>query len=178
MNQSRSLDLLIELVRLLKKYGPDEFRSLAELLRNPVCAGELADTLRAVADNVNGAPQAKPAKSPPSERTGVMGRIHRLSETAPEKAAHLRAILESLSSTDGISTSAIREYAVRAGLPALPVGGRRKVVAGLIDTLFEMDLPALEAHARTLVTASTATRHLEGWSRIILDPTLRTRPGA
>lgn len=177
MNQARSLDLLVELVRLLKKYGPEDFRSLSELLHDPTFAVTVADTLRVVADKVNVAPR-RSAKDPPAERNGVADRIRRLDESEPEKAAHLRAILEALSLPDSLSVAAIRDYAQRAGLPALPPGSRRKVAAALVDALLGLDLPTVEQHARALSGTSQTPRHLENWSRIILDPTLRSAPKA
>jgi hypothetical protein len=45
----RALELLGDLARLLRKYGPDEFEHLASLLVDPKFAGTLESVLRSVA---------------------------------------------------------------------------------------------------------------------------------
>jgi hypothetical protein len=57
----RASELLGELARLLRKYGPDEFEHLASMLVDPKFAGTLESVLRSVA---KAAPKSKEKETP------------------------------------------------------------------------------------------------------------------
>jgi hypothetical protein len=165
--------LLVDLVKLLKKHGPETFRVLAAALRDPDQLANLSETLDVLSQQSSRF--GVTARKGTPQRTGLRKQLDTLAETAPDKAALLRRLLEQLMAADGIPLPELRTYARQAGLPQLKSGDRARVAQAFVTALIDLDTSQIQKHIEQLATTpQESDRDLAGWSRIILDPNLRS----
>ncbi|MCI0704234.1 MAG: hypothetical protein L0241_24515 [Planctomycetia bacterium] len=172
MTATSHIDLLADLIKLLKKHGPETFRSLAAALRDPDQLASLSETLEVLSQQSSRLGASARERTP--QRTGLRKQLDTLAETAPDKAALLRQLLEQLMASDGIPLSDLRTYARQAGLPQLKSGNRARVAQAFVAALLDLDVPQIRKHIEQLAKPQENDRDLAGWSRIILDPNLRS----
>lgn len=151
----RSLGLLVELAKLVRKYGPDEFERLARNIASPELADSLASLLNTVADAERKRHRSRPASG---DEQGLSRR--QLLKT-------IRAQLDSPSDLD------VRALAEKLGEPP-PRDARRsdmvRIVLKRLEGMPEHDLEGI------LKEISLAGRNdtegddqgLRGWSKLIL----------
>lgn len=177
MKASAHLDLLLDLTKLLKKHGPETFRTLAVALRDPEQLASLGETLVTLSKESARFGTAKRDRH--SQANGLRGQLDALANTAPDKANLLRQLWEGLMSSESVTVSELRNYARRAGLPQLKSGERARVVQAFVTSLIALDTSQIQHHIEQIPKAFTENENdLAGWSRIILDPELRSSPGA
>jgi hypothetical protein len=177
VTEPTQLDLLLDLVKLLKKYGPETFKTLATALRDPDQLAHLSETLN-ILSNESGRLKLGPRDRPES-KSSLRSQIEFLAEKSPEKAALLRKLLDQLMAPEGISIADLRAYARQTGLPQLKSGDRSRLVQAFVASLMTLDLPQIQDHIERLaMTPRTNDRDLAGWSRIILDPEFRSAQGS
>lgn len=150
----RGLDLLNDLVRLLKRYGPDEFKRLSTMLSDP----SLVESLRAVLDRVPAVPPKRPeraekesADSVPDPNLDVLR--SRLSD--PAAYPHVRDLMDE---------------ARRLGVHIPPAGFKsRKDAVGAVVRHFRSVLPTELAAAVERLHVGDRRGSLQEWSSIIMD---------
>jgi hypothetical protein len=176
MITSAQASLLLDLAGLLKKHGPDVFHSLATVLRDPALVSETCELLEKFAQ-VSGSSNSKTLKK--GSKNSLRERIAAIAESSPERANLLRQLLEQLTRTESISPADLRAYARQVGLPDLPKGDRRRAIRAFVSHLFDFDQETIQRHLQNLAALPNHNRRdLSEWTRLILNPELRTKQDA
>jgi hypothetical protein len=178
MNEGRAFDLLVDLSKLLKKYGPEVFDQLAEQLSAPDFAAHLSGLLTGAARVARTVPEtrsASPRKQ--SSQREFRSSLVSLGEADPERGAILVRLYDELMAKTVLPTRQdLQSFAARLSLAPLEIRSRPQAVAVLLERLRERPLEELTALIANLSTAGGQNdRSLESWTRIILDKDLRTR---
>jgi hypothetical protein len=178
MNEGRAFDLLVDLSRLLKKYGPEVFDQLSEQLSAPDFAARLSGLLSGaarVARAVRETRSASPRK--PTSQREFRSSLVTLGETDPEKGAILVRLYDELIAKTLLPTRQdLQNFAARTGLAPLEIRSRPQAVVAILEGLRGRPLEELTALVADLSRAAGQDdRSLENWTRIILDKELRTR---
>ena len=86
MNEGREFDLLVDLSKLLKKYGPEVFDQLAKQLSAPEFAERLTKLLSGAARIMPAVPATRPSSRPkPPSQKEVRSSLVALGDTDPER---------------------------------------------------------------------------------------------
>ncbi len=171
MNEGAELDLLVDLSRLLRKYGPETFERLVEQLASAAFVERLTALLSASAIVAREAGRRQP--SPGDYRLALLA----LGKEEPEKGALLVRLYDGLLAKRLLpKTQGLRELALRLGLDSFKVTKRPKAVIDLLERLRSLSLQELQRIVSTLNAAPPdPDRSLESWARIILDKDPRGR---
>ncbi len=175
MKEDRELDLLVDLSKLLRKYGPDLFDQLAEQLSTPEFINRLAELLSRTARVARTAPTNRRAKSP--SQNEFRASLVALADSEPERGALLLRLYDELMAKTILPTMEnLRGFAAKAGLNPLEMRSRPQAVVALVVELRGRSLTELNALVADLnTTGGQHDRSLENWTRIILDNELRAR---
>lgn len=171
MSENKDIELLADIVRLLKKYGPKPFEDLARSLKE----GHLLDDLVAL---LNASAQAgRRSKSPSEEKrtttkehSGVHELLRRCEAESPEKARALEQLHKKLVAKTVLPTLRdIRRFAEDSGLPPITATSREKAILLLLHSLASAPLDLIKSLvARASQMGEKGDRTLEGWTGIIL----------
>jgi hypothetical protein len=165
MTSGKELDLVIELAKLLKKYGPDAFASLAASIKSPEFTETLADVLTSIP---NISRRNKRAKSNKSAKH--VDNILAIKDTEPEKYAALSKFRADLSAGIVLATMRdIKNFAADCGLPNMTQTSRKKAIGPLIKHLIPLPLEEITNKIKTASRQDVHGPSLEGWSKLILD---------
>ena len=178
MNEGREFDLLVDLSKLLKKYGPEVFDQLAKQLSAPEFAERLTKLLSGAARIMPAVPATRPSSRPkPPSQKEVRSSLVALGDTDPERGALLVRLYDELMAKTVLPTTQdLRSFAARAGIGSLEIRSRPQAVVTLLEDLRGRPLEELTTLVADLNTATGQDdRSLENWTRIILDKELRTR---
>jgi hypothetical protein len=178
MNEAREFDLLVDLSKLLKKYGPEVFDQLAEQLSAPEFVDRLTKLLSGAAQTARAVSASLPNPRPkqPSQKE-VRASLVALSDTDSEKGSLLLRLYDELMAKTVLPTTQdLRNFAARSGLGFLEIRSRPQAIVALLEELRGRSLEELTALVAELHTAGAHNdRSLENWTRIILDKELRAR---
>lgn len=168
MKTKRELDLLIDLAKLLKKYGPGSFESLAESISSPETAQKLSVVLVQVAKIGRTIPKTKRnirhKKEPSIPKSLII-----LEKIEPQKYKFLMNFYNDLIVKKILpSLRDIKEFATDCGLPEIRAESRQKAIGPLISLLIKFSNEQLIAKIQSLKKHDTSDRSLEGWSDVIL----------
>lgn len=167
--QTAPLELLGDLLCLLKKYGPETFDELAVYLSN----GQLGDDLNRLIT-----PLVKIAKKNSLRGKRGVNRINgsreellELRKRDPAKADILLRFYEGLVAKEYLPTIRdVRNFALDCGIPDLRSSARQKAVSELIRAIASQPTTELERRIEAISLGKTSTGNgLEGWNRIILN---------
>ncbi|MCA1619209.1 MAG: hypothetical protein LC795_07840 [Acidobacteria bacterium] len=166
MNNNKEFDLLSDIAKLIKKYGPETFEALGEQITNPKFTIILADLLSTTAKTYRATPKAK-SRSRSKPQKGNF--LSRLEESDPEKAALLIELYDSLKNRSILPTlREMRDFATDNGLPTVKSTSREKALIPFVRTFLKMPAEELREYLRRIQpTRSSGDRTLEGWSKII-----------
>jgi hypothetical protein len=178
MKEDPELDLLADIVRLLKKFGPEPFERLAEQLSSPEFLERVRLLLSAGAracreSETKGFVRAKKDRYEGGFRLALV----ELQKTEPEKASLLLKFYDDLSSKSVLPTlKDLRAFALSAGLPPLTESTRPKALVRLVESLQAQPLEELrKILSRIEPIPDSEDRSLSSWARIILDKDMRTK---
>ena len=162
----RDLALLSDLIRLLRKHGPDAFKSLAASLADPGWSDRMAAILNAVAEAT---PQRQITNRPTRSRSTLERVNAQLQRLDPERLTLLRPIAERLAAGELLPRMKdVAEFTSIAGFPALRTKSRSDAIVALVRNMATMPADQLERLAQELsASAGEDQRSLEGWNRII-----------
>ena len=171
MSGATHLELMTDLARLLKKYGPEPFEQLAQEFKRADFIENLLSILGASADagrrlSAGAAKKRQPAKA----GNGVAALLQRLTKDDPEKAELLRRFYRDLSAKAVLPTVRnIRHFAEDNGLGPIKATARERAILPLFK---DMATVSCDEVSRMVENATRAggqgDRALEGWTRIIL----------
>lgn len=162
----RDLALLGDLIRLLRKHGPEAFRSLAASLSDPEWSDRLAAILNAVAEAT---PQRRITNRPARSRSTLERVNSQLQHLDQEQLTLLRPIAERLVAGELLPRMKdVAEFTSIAGFPALRTKSRGDAIVALVRNMTAMPADQLERLAQELAaSAGEDQRSLEGWNRVI-----------
>jgi len=172
------LELLIEIAKLFKKYGPETFESLAANFSSPEFSERLVTILSTTAKiartaQPKGTEQAERKRPPRDFRSSLVA----LENAEPEKSALLVRFYDDLMAKTVLPTLRdIQAFVSDAGLPSVKATARDKAITPFLKTLVPMPLDELRTRLSDIRSVSIRDdRSLEGWSNIILDKERRTK---
>ncbi|MFH1774112.1 MAG: hypothetical protein ABH874_04035 [Methanobacteriota archaeon] len=169
MRKKQELDLLVDIVKLLKKYGPEPFELLAESISSPEMRQRLPLILTEVAKIARTIPKTTRETRPKQGQSipralitleGVdLGKYQLLMNFYTDLVA--KTVLPSLRD--------INEFARRLGLQEVRAKSRQKAISPLITSLIKFSTEELRVQIQSLKKYEIGDRSLEGWSNIILN---------
>jgi hypothetical protein len=169
MKTQRELDLLVDLAKLLKKYGPEPFESLAASISSPEMTQHLSVILTQVAKIGRSIPKTK-RKTRPQERPSIPRSLAALKSVEQGKYQLLMNFYTDLIAKKVLPTLRdIKEFVIDCGLPEVRAKSRQKAISPLIGSLIKLPNEQLIAKIQSLKKYDMGDRSLEGWSNIILD---------
>lgn len=166
--QDASLELLGDLLRLLKKYGPDTFEKLASTLANGKLEKDLGNLISPLAKiaKENGMPSLNKKK----REKGTREELSELRKVDPIKADLLLRFRDGLLAKAFLPTSLdLRNFALECGLPKFIPSPRLKAVSELIRAISSWPTSELERRIEAIPVTRAAENGLDGWSRVILN---------
>ena len=177
MSNKTELELLIEIAKLLKKYGPDTFEKLAENLSSP----EFLERLISILSTTARTARLVKKDTQPSERKqtpiDVRSSLVALAKTEPEKSDLLIKFYDGLTAKAFLPTLRdIQSFVSDMGLPSVKATARDKAIVPFVKSFLPLSIEEIKAKLGRIKPVSSANdRSLEGWSNIILDKERRTK---
>lgn len=169
MTTQPELDLLIDLAKLLKKYGPEPFESLAESISSPEMAQHLSRILIQVTKTARTIPKTKREKGLKQEPS-IPKSLITLEGVEPEKYQLLMSFYTNLTAKTLLpSLRDIKEFAMECGLPEVRAKSRQKAISPLISSLVKFPNEQLIGKIQSVKKYDMSDRSLEGWTNIILN---------
>jgi hypothetical protein len=169
MKTQRELDLLVDLAKLLRKYGPEPFESLAASISTPEMTQHISVLLTQVAKIGRNIPKTK-RKVRPKEKPSIPRSLTALRSVEPEKYKLLMNFHNDLIGKTVLPTLRdIKEFAIDCGLPQVLGESRQRAISPLIGSLTKLAIKQLMAKIGSLKKYDMGDRSLEGWSNIILS---------
>ncbi len=176
MSEERAIDLLGDLAKLLKKYGPGPFEELAQLLANPAFSTRLALILAATARAVPSEQTQHHSGTGPFRSGGaVRSYLDELWTTEPKRAVLLRNCYERLQVAPLGSARALKDFAAQSGLPEPQATTKYKAVLELLGSVRDYSEEQLEKLLAAMPPVPVdEDRSLAAWTRLILDKERRS----
>jgi hypothetical protein len=169
MTTQRELDLLVDIAKLLKKYGPEPFELLAASISSPEMTQHLSVVLTQVAKIGRTIPKTE-RKTRPKESQSVPRSLTALKNVDPEKYRLLMNFYTDLVAERVLPTLRnTKEFVIDCGLPEVRATSRQKTISPLIGSLIKLPNEQLIAKIQSLKKYDMGDRSLEGWSNIILN---------
>jgi hypothetical protein len=168
MIKERELDLLLDLLKLLKRYGPESFELLANDLSSPEATEDLSRILTQVSR------KAKTIHQPEKNRRGkrqhpIPKSLFILEKTDPQKFQILIGFYNDLITKRILpSLSNIKQFAAEYGLPEVRAESRQKAINPLINALVTSPYDKMKERIQLISMHQLGDRSLEGWGKIIL----------
>jgi hypothetical protein len=168
MIKERELDLLLDLLKLLKKYGSESFELLANDLSSPEATEDLSRILTQVSR------KAKTIRQPEKNRGGkqqhpIPKSLFILEKTDPQKFRILIEFYNDLITKKILpSLSDIKQFAAEYGLPEVRAESRQKAINPLINALVTSPYDKMKERIQSISMHQLGDRSLEGWGKIIL----------
>ena len=171
MSETKDIELLTDIARLLKKHGPEPFEQLAQKFKE----GRLVEDLLSILDTSARTGRRSRARlgekrSPATRKDGITELFQRLEKGDPEKAKVLRQLYHSLIGKTLLPTLRdIRYFADDNGLQPVKATSRDKAILPLLRDLASVPSDKI-SHMVSSVPCSEVEggRTLEGWTGIIL----------
>ncbi len=184
MKDTADAELLADLARLYKKYGPDVFEQLASRVSSPAFAETLASILKETAHVgrlTKSTHQAEVRRRPPHAEREHGGRItkstarpslrkelHELNITNPEKYHLLESFASDIKSRRLLAkVRDIRRFAAENGLPPITAKSHDQAVSYFIRALLPLPLDELTKMLLRARGTQTFNSTLSQWSEII-----------
>lgn len=169
MKENQELDLLADIARLYKKYGPDVFERLADRVASPEFAIVLSSILRTTA--------RVSSQVSPKRRASLRSEMDKLSQEQPNKHLMLQSFASDLRAGLLLTNLRdIRRFAAENGLPHITADSRKDAVSQFMRGLIPLptnELTRILLHARE---TQSFTSSLSQWSEIITKGMTRSPP--
>ena len=160
--------LAVDLGRLVERHGSAPFYQLAELLKDPDGANDLAVILESTAKKPPRATRVRRSSSSKRNRIGISV-LNELRLTDPEKHSILSDIRRRLVMGSILPTMGdIRHFAATQGLSIGKATSRDAAITPLLRSLSEHPTPRLVSLLDSLVAQGTDDRSLERWRKLIV----------
>lgn len=178
MTDHDEAELLIELAKLLRKYGPQPFETISHALSDPSKTQELSSLLMGLAQISRSIPTRQKSEKSKGNRPAKAGLLQSIKTSDPTKYEILRAFhAELLNRTLLPTLRDLRFFASQCGLPELRGSSRQKAVAPLIEALSTLPMEEVNMRIRSIKESKQDEQELAGWSRLILDRQRQMKSG-
>lgn len=174
MNEGYDIAILPEIDRIVAKYGLGQVTRLAELIRDPRRAEELASLLESAAARV---PKSKAkSRSRRSDRVG-MAVVNDLRMSDPEKHSVIAEIRRELvSRTALVSMTELRRFADMHDLSIGKASSRTAAIAPLLKSLSQLSTPEIVSLRDSIIHSKVNDRSLDNWREVIVRPMPSKKP--
>ena len=174
MTDEYDTKMLAALDRLVARYGPRPVIRLAELIRDPQRAQDLAAQLETSAAKATKG-RARP-KTQRGDRVGMsVLKAFRLSD--PEKHAVIAEIRrELLAGTSLASMDGLRRFAMMHDLSIGKASSRRAAVTPFLRSLSQLSTPEILSLSDSILQSDIDDRSLDSWRNVIVRPPTRSNP--
>jgi hypothetical protein len=170
---SMNLDLLVELIRVLHRYSKEDWRNVAEALRDDSTRGQLIELAELL--SMPKRQRKLSSATQVGERNIRFRPLLAVGSSDEEKLKRLKELQTGIYSRKIFpSTKELREFASSLGLKLSPKYDRERIAHELIKRL--ADLPANEIESKILkhqVGQRDYGREYENWVKLILGPTAK-----
>ena len=168
--KNKDIELLVELGRLAERYGADSFSRLAQLIRDPSQADELATVLNCAAERAHRSKPVHKSVSRGPSRVGISV-LNELRLADPEKHSILAEIRQRLVAGSILPTmSDIRRFTLTHGLSIGNASSRNAAITPLLRSMSRLPTPSLVLILDELVEYKPDDRSLERWRDVIVRP--------
>lgn len=168
MIRERELDLLIDLLKLRRKYGAKSFELLAKALSSPEMTKQLSEILANIPRKVK-TPYVK-KKSQRANKYKVPKALVTLERVDPQKYELLLKFFSDLVAKTVLpSLGDIKYFAEELSLPEVRAKSRQKAISPFISSLALLPFDKIKSRFQSSGVYRTEDRSLEGWSKIILN---------
>lgn len=168
MIRERELDLLIDLLKLRRKYGAKSFELLAKALSSPEMTKQLSEILANIPSKAKTLYVKK--KSQRANKYKVPKALVTLERVDPQKYELLLKFFNDLVAKTVLpSLGDIKYFAEELGLPEVRAKSRQKAISPFISSLALLPFDKIKSRFQSSGVYRTGDRSLEGWSKIILD---------
>lgn len=169
MRTQRDLDLSMDIAKLLKKYGPEPFETLAESISSPLMTQHLTHILSEMAKISRTVPKVE-RKTKLKQEPSIPRSLVALKNVESGKYQILLNFYTELVAKRVLpSLRDIKEFARECGLPEVRAKSRQKAISPLVGSLSKFPNEELIARIQSLKNCDISDRSLEGWSNIILN---------
>ncbi len=172
MSEKKELELLIDIAKLLKKYGPETFESLAKNLILPDFSERLASVLSRAAKIAESVPSKElKAVKKKTPKKDFRSSLVELDKTDPEKSGLLLSFYDNMIEKKFLPTLRnIHTFLSDMGFQPPKAKSREKAIVPLVKMLSTLSIDELiECLNDVKAVSRQDDRSLEGWSNIILD---------
>lgn len=168
MTKPRQFDLLSDLTKLLKKYGPQTFDDLAQQLADPRFMETFLYVLRTTA-NVYRSTKSTNKSSAHSKSSDFRASLIDVSRADAEKGALLTELYDALKAKMVLPTlREMQSFASDNGLDPITTTSRDKAIVPFVKRFLGMPIEDVRSYlSRIPQTQASYDRSLEGWSNII-----------
>lgn len=169
MNTKNHIDLLVDIAKLLRKYGPDTFEILAHNISKPEFAQDLSNIL---SESAKASRTTKPRmKKTKAKRSGKTFRdsLIEMKNYQPEKGEILIHLYNGLIEKTFLPTLRdLNAYLSDNGLLPLKAKSREKAIIPFVKVFLPMHLNEVKDYLQNLkpITANDDSS-LERWSKVI-----------
>lgn len=168
MTQDDDFRLLAELADVVSRYNPDSLSRLAQLIRDPGRAADLATVLETVVAKGSRAKKSKGQRA--RDRLG-MGILKEVRDTDPERHPAIAGFRHDLlSHTILTSMDDLRQFARANDLSIGRASSRNAAIAPLLRSLSKLPASRIRDLREALVESETRDRSLESWRHLIVRP--------
>ena len=169
MNEKFDTAILTELKRIVARYGPGTGIRLAELIRDPKRAEELASALESMTAVQFSQSKARP-KLPTTDRVG-MAVLNSLRLSDPEKHSLVAEIRRELLSGRLLpSIDEFRRFARMHGIAIGRASSRYAAIAPFLRSLSQLSTPEIVSLRNSLIHSNASDRSLARWREVIVKP--------
>jgi hypothetical protein len=169
MNNKNEFDLLSEIAKLVKKYGPETFERLAAQVSRPEFHQQLADILSATAKVSRSSQSDKDISKAKESLQTFRTTLVELEKMQPDKGSILLQLYDGLITKMFLPTVRdIQAFVTDNGLPPLKATSRDKAIVPFIKVFLSMPSEEVKEYLKRIQpSADTDDRSLAGWSNII-----------
>ena len=168
MIEENDIAILAALDRLVARYKPHAITSLAELIRDPHRAEELANALESAATRTH-QKKAK-RKSPRTDRVG-MAVLKELRMSDPQKHSVVTEVRHQLLSKTVLqSMEELRRFARMHHLSIGKASSRNAAIAPFLKSLSQLPTPEIVSLRDSIIQSDVNDRSLERWRDVIVRP--------
>jgi hypothetical protein len=166
MNNKKQFDLLSDIAKLIKKYGPETFEALGDEISSPEFTERLVEVLITTATVYRKLPQVKRNSRRHSPKLDFRSTLAR---SEAEKFRLLLELHDALKNKSVLPTlREMKDFATDNGLPPVKSTSREKALIPFIRTFLRMPAENIREYLRRIQPRPTSDdRTLEGWSKII-----------
>ncbi len=167
MIKQDDLDLLSDIAKLWKKYGPEAFERLRYLMNSGMVPSEIEQTLSAVARSVK--TRLTPFETPINP--DMSHRLLGLRDLHPAKYAVLKRFCDDLATKKILPTNKdLASFGAHVGLVIPKKASRYTIVSRILDHLANRSLDQIETWIRDARRIRKNGQTLSEWADIIMKP--------